>query len=223
MSAARAKPGIASRTGVDVFRAIAPPRPVLDKDREASLTERQRDLLLNVERLLFAEGFSALTMSALAGRLQCSLRTLYALSPSRDELVLIAVDRNLWRVGRSARDAIPPDATPFESVRHYLGAAMWAIAQWTEPFARDLAMVSAARELEQGHTEYLFEVTRAFLDAAVANGDIPRVDTVAIARVLAGLGRLFTRPSVLPTLLSSPKEAADEMVDLVLAGLAAHR
>ena len=55
---------------------------------------------------LFAGGFATLTMAELAARLNCSLRTLYALAPSRDELVLVVVDRNLWRVGRAARDAV---------------------------------------------------------------------------------------------------------------------
>jgi hypothetical protein len=40
--------------------------------------------------------------------------------------------------------------------------------------------------------------------------------------VLAGLGRFFARPHIIPTLRSSPKEAADEVVVLLLAGLARH-
>jgi hypothetical protein len=55
----------------------------------------------------------------------------------------------------------------------------------------------------------------------VERGDIPDVDTAAVARVLAGLGGFFSRPKVIPTLRSSPKAAADAVVDLVLRGLAA--
>jgi len=88
-------------------------------------------------------------------------------------------------------------------------------------FARDLATVPAAKQLADEHNAYLFDVTRTLLDLAVERGDVGPVDTSAVARVLAGLGTFFSRPEVIPTLRSSPKEAADEVVDLVLAGLRA--
>ena len=198
--------------------AVRRPRPIMGRDRERGLTERQRELLDEMERLI-AGGFATLTMAELAARLNCSLRTLYALAPSRDELVLIVVDRNLWRVGRAARDAVREDLAPLDAVRAYLEAATVAVSGWTEAFARDLAAVPAAQELEEGHNEYLFDVTRTLLDLAVERGDIADVDTAAVARVLAGLGRFFSRPRVISSLESSPKEAADQVVDLVLRGL----
>lgn len=200
------------------LRAVRRPRPVLARERERALTDRQRQLLDQMEGM-FAEGFADLTMAGLAARLNCSLRTLYALAPSRDELVLIVVDRNLWRIGRQARGAIGHDLAPLDAVRAYLEAATVAVSGWTEAFARDLAAVPAAQRLADEHSEYLFVVTRTLLDLAVERGDIPDVDTAAVARVLAGLGRFFSRPAVIPTLRSSPKEAADEVVDLVLRGL----
>jgi len=198
--------------------AVRRPRAIMGRDRERALTDRQRQLLDKMEHL-FAGGFATLTMAQLAARLNCSLRTLYALAPSRDELVLVVVDRNLWRVGRAARDAVREDLAPLDAVRAYLEAATVAVGGWTEAFARDLATVPAAQELEEGHNEYLFDVTRTLLDLAVERGDIADVDSAAVARVLAGLGRFFSRPRVISSLGSSPKEAADEVVDLVLRGL----
>jgi hypothetical protein len=37
--------------------------------------------------------------------------------------------------------------------------------------------------------------------------------------MIAGLGRDFARPEVMTTLRTSPKRAADDMVELVLDGL----
>jgi AcrR family transcriptional regulator len=200
------------------LRAVRRPRPVLGRERERALTDRQRELLDHMEHL-FANGFADLTMAGLAARLNCSLRTLYALAPSRDELVLIVVDRSLWRTGRVARDAIGDDLAPLDAVRAYLEAATVAVSGWTEAFARDLATVPAAKQLANEHNEYLFAVTRTLLDLAVERGDIPGVDTAAVSRVLAGLGGFFSRPDIIATLRSSPKEAADGVVDLVLRGL----
>ena len=54
---------------------------------------------------------------------------------------------------------------------------------------------------------------------AVEQQEISPVDTAAVARMIAGLGAEFARPEVMPTLDSSPKDAADAMVDVVLRGL----
>lgn len=203
------------------LRAVPAPRPVLSRARERSLTERQRELLDELGRV-FEDGFADLTMASLAGRLNCSLRTLYALAPSRDELVLTVVDRNLWRVGRGARDAVRPDMSALEALRSYLEAATFAVSSITEGFARDLAAVPAAQRLNDGHDQYIFNVTRTLLELAVERGEVSGdVDTAAVALVLAGLGRRFSQPDVIPMLRSSPKEAADEVVDLVFQGLRA--
>lgn len=202
------------------IRAVAAPRPVLDRRRERQLTQRQREILDELGTM-FDDGFARLTMAEIAARLNCSLRTLYSLASSRDELVLIVVDRNLWRVGRAARDAIVAGMAPLDAVRAYLEAATVAVSGTTEAFARDLAAVPAAGRLSAGHDEYLRNVTRTLLDLAVQRGDIRPVDTAAVARVMAGLGSDFTRPGVIPTLRSSPKDAADAVVDLILRGLQA--
>jgi AcrR family transcriptional regulator len=200
------------------IRAVPPPRPVMSRERERALTPRQRQILDQLGTA-FEAGFADLTMAEIAARLGGSLRTLYALAPSRDELVVTVLDRNLWRVGHRARQAITTGMAPLDAVRAYLRAATVAVSRYTEAFARDMAAVPEARRIGQGHTEYLFAVTRALLDAGVERCEIPDIDTAALARVLAGLGDLFTRPHVLPTLRSSPKAAADEVLDVVLRGL----
>jgi AcrR family transcriptional regulator len=201
---------------------IERPRPVLDRERERRLTDRQRELLDELGAM-FDEGFADLTMAELAGRLNCSLRTLYALAASRDELVLIVVDRNLWRVGRSAQSAIDPEMPPLDAVRSYLSAAHVAVMDTTAPFARDLAAVPSARRLREAHQGYLCAVTKRLLDAAVDRGDIAAIDTSAVARALSRLGADFAEPDGLGEIQTSPKDAADLVVDLVLQGLARTR
>jgi AcrR family transcriptional regulator len=191
---------------------------VLDHERERQLTDRQRDVL---DRLveLFDEGFSHLTMADLAARLNCSLRTLYGLAPSRDELVLTVIDRNLRRIGRGAISAIQPDLAPLVAIRSYLTAANLAVAATTPAFARDQAATPATHRLVTAHSDYLVAITRALLDLAVERGDIAPTDTAAVARVVAGLGAMFALPENLETIDSTPKEAADSMVDVILRGL----
>lgn len=200
------------------LRAVAAPPPVLTRDREAALTTRQREILDELGRI-FDKGFVDVTMAELAARLNCSLRTLYGLADGRDELVLMVVDRNLRKVGRAARDAVGDEMTALAAVRAYLSAATVAVQDTTPEFAADMATVAAGMALSGRHSDYLVDVTRALLDLAVERGEIDAVDTAAAARMIAGLGREFARAEVMPTLASSPKDAADAMVDVVLGGL----
>ena len=202
------------------LRAIPAPRPMLSRDDVHRLTDRQRELLTQLGSL-FRDGFADLTMSEIASRLNCSLRTLYGLAPSRDELVLTVVDTHLWRVGREAMAAITPDMAPLDAVRTYLSAATVAVSGTTEAYSRDLAAMPAARRRNGDHADYVVAVTRTLLDLAVERGDIADVDTAAVAHTLATLGQEFIRPDVMATLRTPPKEAADAVVDLILRGLVA--
>jgi|TARA_B100001105_G_scaffold172766_1_gene139187 AcrR family transcriptional regulator len=200
------------------LRSVPAPRPVLERDHEARLTARQREVL---DRLgtLFDDGFAELTMADIAANVGCSLRTLYDLAPSRDELVLTVIDLNLRRIGRRAISAIQPDLDPLVAIRSYLTAANEAVAATTPAFARDQAATPATHRLATAHSDYLVAITRALLDLAVERGDIAPTDTAAVARVVAGLGAMFALPGNLETIDSTPKEAADSMVDVILRGL----
>ena len=89
-------------------------------------------------------------------------------------------------------------------------AATVAVQDTTPEFAADMATVAAGMALSGRHSDYLVEVTRALLDLAVERGEIEAVDTVAAARMIAGLGREFARAEVMP----SPNVALTEQLDV---------
>lgn len=200
------------------LRAVTPPPAVLDRRREGQLTDRQRQVLDQLVAM-FADGFADLTMAGIAARASCSLRTLYGLAPSRDELVLAVVDRGLRRIGRGAIEAVRPDMEPLQALAAYLTAANAAVDGMTEAFGRDLAAMPAAQRLADFHAGYLVAVARCLLDLAVERGDIPAVDTAALSQVLGGVARMLSQPEVMPTLHTTPRQAADELVEIVLRGL----
>ena len=200
------------------IRRVVPPPRVLDRVREDALTVRQREILDELG-CLFDKGFAGVTMSELAAQLNCSLRTLYGLASSRNHLVLMVVDRNLRRIGRAAQAALSDEMSALDAVRAYLSAATIAVQDITEEFAYDMAALDGGAALNGAHSDYLVAVTRGLLDLAVEQQEIADVDTAAVARVMAGLGRDFARVEVMLTLRTTPKKAADDMVELILKGL----
>ena len=209
-----------SRSVEDRLAAVPRPVPVLSRDEAAALTSRQRELLDDLTRLI-SGGFSQLTMADIAARLGCSLRTLYSIAPSRDRLVLVACDRNLWGAGRKARQTVGPDEEfrPLDALRRYLRAATRAVSATTSAFSADLEALPGGNEINNAHTTYLVAITKELLDIAVERGDIPSVETLVVAHAMAGISNVFIQPDVIDTLPGSPKEASDQIVDIILRGL----
>ncbi len=201
------------------FPGVRAPKPLLPPETERRLTERQRQLLDELEALVAAEALAELTMAEIAAQVNCSLRTLYGISPTKEELVLAVVDRRLHRIGRTAIGSLHASMSPLEALRAYLQAANEAVQPETVAFSRNFADVPGAQRLLDAHEGYVIAVTRSLLDRAVEDGQIPAVDTAALAHVLGGLGREFARPEVAELATASPKATADAIADILLRGL----
>ncbi len=204
------------------FANVRAPKPVLAPETEQGLTPRQRQVLDQLEDLVTEDGLAALTMGQIAAHMGCSLRTLYGISPSKEELVLAAVDRNLRRIGREAIESLDPTMPPLEMLRAYLRAANVAVEPRRVVFARELALLSGAKRLLDAHEDYVVDVVKSLLDRAVASGEIQAVDTAVLAHVLGGLGREFGREEVRGIVADSPKKAADGVVAIILRGMGRH-
>ncbi len=105
--------------GVEETVRSRAPRPLLSRTDEARLGARHREVLDGLENLFMENGFVSFTIADLAKEIGCSRRTLYELAPSKDQLVLIVLDRRLHRMGRAALGSIVPTAPLLDQVRQY--------------------------------------------------------------------------------------------------------
>ncbi|MCZ6783873.1 MAG: TetR/AcrR family transcriptional regulator [Proteobacteria bacterium] len=201
------------------FPGVRAPKPVLAPETERRLTARQREVLDALEEQLAAEGLAELTMAEIAGQMNCSLRTLYGISPSKEELVLTVVDRRLRRIGRAAIEPLHASMAPLDALRAYLQAANEAVQPTTVAYSRALVDIPGAGRLLDAHEGYVIAVTQSLLDRAIAEGDISPVDTASLAHVLGGLGREFARPEVAEVAVAPAKATADAIVEIILRGL----
>jgi AcrR family transcriptional regulator len=202
------------------FPGVRAPKRLLSAEAEKQLTARSRELLDELEKQVAQEGLADLTMAEIAAQLNCSLRTLYGLAPSKDELVLMVVDRRLHRIGRAAVESLDPALAPLDLLRAYLQAANEAVQPSTVAYSRELASTPGAKRLLDSHEGYVMAVTQSLLERAVAEGQIPALDARSVAHVLGGLGREFARPEVAGVVRSTPKATADAISEIILRGLA---
>jgi AcrR family transcriptional regulator len=205
------------------FPGVRAPKPLLSAEAERQLGARQLELLDELEEKLRAEGLADLTMAAIAAFLGCSLRTLYGIAPSKDELVLTVVDRRMHRIGRAAIEALRASMRPLDALRKYLQSTNEAVQPEVLALSAHLAKVRGAERVLAAHEDYVVAVTQSLLDRAVEEGQIAAVDTAAVAHVLGRLGGEFARPDVAEMAQASPKETADAISEIILRGLAARR
>lgn len=202
------------------FPGLRAPKPLLSPETERQLSARQLEILDELEERLAGGGLADLTMAEIAKAMNCSLRTLYVIAPSKDELVLTVVDRRLRRFGRAAIGTLVDSMDPLDALRTYLAAANEAVQPESVAYAGELVRVAGGQRLLDAHEDYVTAVTQRLLDRAVEARVIAPVDTAAVAHVLGGLGREFARPGVSDLVSGSPKQTADAVTEIVLRGLA---
>ncbi len=201
------------------FPNVHAPKRRLSSSTERSLTARQLEILDTLDESVLGGDFSDLTMAEIAKRMTCSLRTLYGIAPSKEELVLAVADRHLQRIGREAMEALDLDESPLSRLRAYLRATNLALQPTTVIFSMDFNKLPGARQLADAHAAYIVAITRALLDEAVEAKEVAPLDTAALALVLGRLGREFARPDVEKIIQNSARETADSIAEIILDGL----
>ena len=195
-----------------------PPKPLLSRKRESSLSKRQVKALDQLERLI-QEGVPDLTMSEIASRLKVSLRTLYELAPSKDQLLLIAVDRILFRIGGEAKKAIKNINSPLEQLKVYVNETGKAMDPACLAFTRDFGELKGARVLVDSHENYVVSMTKKLLERSIQKKLIKPIDISAFAMILSGLGREIYTNNLKSSLVKSPEEIYHEISEIIFLGL----
>ncbi|MGH1503477.1 MAG: TetR/AcrR family transcriptional regulator [Acidimicrobiales bacterium] len=199
------------------------PRPLLSRSAEERLGQRHREILDELEAMFRADGFSAFTIRELAAGVGCSRRTLYEIAASKDQLVLVVLDRLLHRAGRHALetiDVVDADLGVLDQLRRYLGGDIGLHFQAS--LYDDLADEPAARRLLDRHFRYVMTVIEELVRLGVERGEVRPVDPAVVAATIAGASLYLSQPEVAEQVMTdAERRPVHEMLDLILPGLAA--
>lgn len=194
------------------------PRPLLSQRAEQQLGVRHREILDQLETLFLRDGFAAFSVRELAASVGCSRRTLYELAPSKDDLVLLVLDRFLHRVGRAALDSIDASSSAADRIAAYFRGGL-ELQRMTQVFGEDLADAPPARRILDRHYGYVMAVTERLIEEGIVVGEFRSVTPGLVAGVLAGSGLFFSQPNVLPDIGLTYSETVDALLDLVMSSL----
>lgn len=132
--------------------------------------ERVEDDLVD---LFVGEGFLHLGVAELAQRLSCSKSTLYAIAPSKEQLVTAVVRAFFKRATTRVEERIAAASEPVERIGHYLVAISDEFAPTSSAFFRDIYRFEPARAIYQTNTRAAARrVQEFFSDASRLPGAI---------------------------------------------------
>jgi AcrR family transcriptional regulator len=182
---------------------------------------RHLELLDGLETIVLTEGFRSLTIGGLAERLQCSRRTLYEIAESKEQIVLIVVDRLLRRLARRAHDAAQAEQSGFDRILAFLVKGLVELQRAKLSFSEDVADAPAVHDLMDRHFRYALGEVAAMLTQGMEEGEFSNVHPILAAEMLdAGVVRLLD-PRVLRAAGIGLADALEEFLTIFVDGIRA--
>jgi len=183
-----------------------------------NLTEKHINVIEDFEDLL-EQGIANLTMSDIASKLKVSLRTLYEIAPSKEDLITTTMDRILTNIGREALSNMKDVKSPLERLRIYMRIGNEAAGPKLQKFDGDLDKIKGAKEMIDFHQNYFISLIKSLLDEAQAANEIREIDTQAVAITLGGIARELSIPDNKKSLEDLPEKSSNMVTDLILESL----
>jgi AcrR family transcriptional regulator len=184
-----------------------------------SWSPRQRQIFDELQELFLAEGFRHLTIADLVERLHCSRRTLYSLAPSREELVLIVIDRLLNKMGVEANARAAECDDPGDALAAYLDAGVTTLRPARPAFTQDLEAYGPTRHLYDRHLRTALGVLGNLVNAGIAQGTFRHFHPPLVAEILDSAVDRIRRPEVLERAGVTMSQALAELSELMRHGL----
>ena len=190
----------------------------LTNKRTKIYTKKHHETIEDLEKLL-EKGVPDLTMSEIASKLKISLRTLYEIAPSKDQLILMTMDNILKRLGKHALDSVSNIQSPIEKLEQYLFIVNQAVGPKFNIFLKDIEKIKGSKKMADYHENFISNYTQKLLDDAVKINEIKKIDTKAFSILLGGIGREFLKEKNRFLISNSPEESANSITSIILNGI----
>jgi AcrR family transcriptional regulator len=182
-------------------------------------TPRQVALLDDLERLFTAEGFRHLTIGDMAARTKSSRRTLYGVSASKEEIILVVVDRFFNRMGKDARHRAEHVHEIGDKIEAYFSASVDRNARLSAAFIQDIESYLPTKQLYDRHQAIAVSALESMLRTAMESGEMRFGSPALIAEILDAVIKRLRDPEVLAKIGASRGDALKAFGKLCREGI----
>jgi AcrR family transcriptional regulator len=178
-------------------------------------SQRQEEVLDVIETVFLRDGIRAVRIGALAAEASCSRSTLYELAPSKEELLLLVLDRMTRRIMRRGAEAIDGASDPVDRVRAMLTSGALDFATLGPQFLEAVQGHAPSRRLFERRIAEGRRTLEGLIEDALRSGQFRAVDAVVVAEAIIAVVVHFSDPR----LARSGTAALTELIDVFLDGL----
>ena len=190
----------------------------MSRTAEKRLGHRHIEVLDQLEEMFQTGGVASFTIAELAAGVGCSRRTLYELTPSKDQLVLVVLDRLLHRKGRASLAKIKESDPIIDQLRAYItgGVHIHLNASVFDDMAED----PAGLRMIDTHYRYVMTVLERLVALGIERGELSsHVNPALIAAILAGASQYLSQPEILSLVARDEADALHQLLDLLAPAL----
>jgi AcrR family transcriptional regulator len=178
---------------------------------------RRAEILAGLVELFLAAGFLDFSVEDLAERLQCSKSTLYAVAPSKEQLITAVVRAFFRRATERVEARLALETDPVVRIGTYLEAISAELAPASSAFFADLDMFAPAREIYVRNTAIAARRVQELVQAAELPGRT--LDATFIGAVAGATMESIQRGEMEAMTGLGSATAYRRLADLIVAGV----
>jgi len=176
-------------------------------------------MLVQLRELFLREGFSSFGIGDLAERLRCSRTTLYAVAPSKEQIVVAAVRSFFKNTAERIEARVAASDDPARRLVIYLEAVASELQPASARFFADVADFGPANDVYQENTRYAARRVQALVTEGVRAGALRPVHASFVGAVAAEIMGAIQRGTIQSSTGLDAAEAYRQLADLVMTGL----
>ncbi|MFF5243749.1 TetR/AcrR family transcriptional regulator [Streptosporangium sp. NPDC000095] len=180
---------------------------------------RREETLVQLRELFLSEGFSSFGIGDLAERLRCSRTTLYAVAPSKEQIVVAAVRSFFKHTAERIEARVAASDDPARRLVIYLEAVASELQPASARFFADVADFGPANDVYQENTRYAARRVQALVTEGVRAGALRPVHASFVGAVAAEIMGAIQRGTIQSSTGLDAAEAYRQLADLVMTGL----
>ena len=180
---------------------------------------RQEEVLDVVEAVFLRKGIRAVRIGELAAEASCSRSTLYELAPSKEDLLLLVLDRMMRRIMQRGTRAIAQATDPVDRLRAVMMSGALDLSALGPRFIEAVRQHPPARLLFDRRIAEGRDVLELLVSQAVESGRFRAVSPATVAEAIVAVLLRFTDPEFVRTDRMSVTDGLAELADVLLDGL----
>lgn len=182
-------------------------------------SDRQKELLADLESLFFAKGFRTITVDEIAAQLKCSKRTLYEIAPSKQELFILVIESWLDRIRHLGWQGALKHDDPKQRVMAYLEPGVIETRPAGRQFLADLQSYRPALALLEAHQTQRTNVLMEIVEDGIRRGKFKPYHSALVAEIFLAAVNRFNEPAMLERSGVGFSQAFEELFQILTTGL----